>query len=372
MKKVKFFAVIALVAIMVFAMIPAVGMAAAPAPINVKLYFIDAKSKPLAPPNTKVSYKITTNLGTPNARQYVLDKKGICTINANQDKNMLSDTVMTIGLYTTGNTLKAKSNFVFPVTGRTYTTGQPDPRYQGAYSIEITRPMQTYYVMVMLDAKGKMRPVNVSETPFMMAEANGTEDVGAWVSRSVPTPTGLTVDVARGGKLEVGVKFMRSGNDDVSYEIWRKPEGGSYKLVNTQGNTYFVDKTVTPGTRYSYKVRAFIESYGVKTYSKFTAPEGVRVQLVRPAIQADSKWMGIFGADVVRIGKVNGAQGYEVYVSDNGGKSFKAVTKNAGTSVLIFHTKLNPDRLYKVRAYTMVNGERWYSPERTVKVHVVE
>jgi hypothetical protein len=55
--------------------------------------------------------------------------------------------------------------------------------------------------------------------------------------------------------------------DEDGFEIWRQVGSGSYSLLGTTSNTYYYDNTVSSGTEYSYKVRAYTTEGSHSDYS---------------------------------------------------------------------------------------------------------
>lgn len=59
-------------------------------------------------------------------------------------------------------------------------------------------------------------------------------------------------------------------NDAVGYEIQRKTGTGSYEMVKTTTETSFDDTELAVGTKYTYRIRAYLSATGGKSYSNYS------------------------------------------------------------------------------------------------------
>lgn len=161
------------------------------------------------------------------------------------------------------------------------------------------------------------------------------------------------------------------------YKIYRSTvnKDGTYKLVATVGNvSSYLDKKLTPGKTYYYKVKATATVSG-KTYS--SAVSGYKKQTATPKAVA-----GFKGANVkTRIAKLTWTKssyitGYKIYraTSENGTYTLVSTIKSKDTTVYRDTKRtLKKNYYYKIRAYKLVNGTYINGPcSSAVKVRIAK
>lgn len=131
------------------------------------------------------------------------------------------------------------------------------------------------------------------------------------------------------------------------YKVYRKTGNGSYKLHATgtgAEKSYYIDKRVKSGTKYTYKVVAFSGDY-TSYYTEasvyyLNTPELLSVKSSKSGVTA--KWEA-----------VKGASGYQVFRKEGSGKYKKIATVKGGTkkSYLDKSAKKGKTYTYKVKAY---------------------
>ncbi|MDO5425167.1 MAG: hypothetical protein Q4F41_15705 [Eubacteriales bacterium] len=169
----------------------------------------------------------------------------------------------------------------------------------------------------------------------------------------------VTVENASYNSLKLKWKKVSGASGYIIYRADKK--GGSYKKLATvkKGSTVtYTDKKLTTGKTYYYKVRAY------KTINKkdtvimeFAANSGKPAPSVPKVKLTAGK-----AAVTVKITKVSGATGYEIYRSEKKSSGFKLVKTVKGTSYKDSgKLKAKKTYYYKVRAYRTVNGKKVYS-----------
>ncbi len=167
------------------------------------------------------------------------------------------------------------------------------------------------------------------------------------------TPGGLK---ATGGAGKVTIKWNKVSGAK-KYMVYRATsKTGKYKKVcTTKGRTY-TNTTVTTGTKYYYKVRAYRKS-GKKRYSYYSAPiEGMALlngaggfnTVLTEDGTAKSSWS-----------RVPGASGYQLQRAATANGVYKTVCETAST-VAVDQLTESGQYFYRVRAYAKVNGKRQY------------
>ena len=158
----------------------------------------------------------------------------------------------------------------------------------------------------------------------------------------------------------VNIKVGNAGSATY-YEIYRsnnKKKG--YKKVQTISNYGdYIDSTVLPSKTYYYKVRACNEN-ACGSYSK--------IKSIKPTLGTPS--MSITKNEskqaVIKYNSVVGATGYEIYRSTKEKKGYKLISDIKDTNY-IDETVVNKKYYYKVRAYIIINGKKYYSSYSKIK-----
>ena len=167
--------------------------------------------------------------------------------------------------------------------------------------------------------------------------------------------------------------------EDPSYATgyqFQKKVGKKYQNLGKTTNGIYTDKKLKPNTAYTYRVRAYYVSektgkvsYGAwKTYTTLTWGGNLNVRAVAK------------GKTSVKLtwNKLKGAQGYEVFrtVTDSYGKSYSAdqgrtntyekwtlvkdIKKASAKTYTVKRLAAGQDYRFKVRAYKVVNGKKYY------------
>ena len=167
--------------------------------------------------------------------------------------------------------------------------------------------------------------------------------------------------------------------EDPSYATgyqFQKKVGKKYQNLGKTTNGIYTDKKLKPNTAYTYRVRAYYvsektgkTSYGAwKTYTTLTWGGNLNVRAVAK------------GKTSVKLtwNKLKGAQGYEVFrtVTDSYGKSYSAdqgrtntyekwtlvkdIKKASAKTYTVKRLAAGQDYRFKVRAYKVVNGKKYY------------
>ena len=155
------------------------------------------------------------------------------------------------------------------------------------------------------------------------------------------------------------------------YQIWRMDDNGNWaiaktigdrgmELTNNQGGTTaYSNVGLEAGKTYTYKMRAFrITEDGRKIFGAYSDVSSVAVMPEVPVVTVTSP-----KAERVQISwdAVNGAAGYQVWMSEVGGtyKIAKSLT-DGSTSATIYGLTGGQTYTFKVRAYTEVEGKKTF------------
>ena len=192
---------------------------------------------------------------------------------------------------------------------------------------------------------------------YVMDDSN-SEVYGSFSSSKSVTTRPDTVTITSASRTSSGyvtVKWEKVSNA-TGYKIYRSTNGGSYELVKTiTSNTTvkWTDKTVSTGTVYKYKIKAYYKSGS--TTVKSASYSNAKKVITRPkTVTISSATKTSAGNITVKWKKVSNATGYIIYRSTNGGSYKKVKTIKSNSTVKWTDTSVSAGKVYryKIKAYT--------------------
>ena len=204
--------------------------------------------------------------------------------------------------------------------------------YDGQFYEGFWEPGETYQVHIMLS--------NFYEFSFDVEIADG------WEASMYKAPKLTSVSNTSGG-----VKISWEGlKGATGYYVYYK-DGSSWKRVGTTNGTSFVDNTVKSGTARTYTVKAYNDTDGVITCSKYDRT-GKTIKFLALTKLTGVKNVG--GGVKIEWSKVTGAGGYYVYrKTANSGWTKIGTVKNGSTLTFTDKTAKNGTKYtYTVKAYS--------------------
>lgn len=183
----------------------------------------------------------------------------------------------------------------------------------------------------------------------------------------------LSVDVEEN---KAYLNWSKVTNAD-EYEVYLSRNGGSYNLIGTVSNNNATISNLVYDTSYKVKVRAYNEKYNVYgTYSDIKSFKTEENSYDDEEDDYTSTTVGtVKNLDVevqnrneiaLEWSAVSGADGYEVYLSEDGG-SYKLALTTKYVKDIITDLEYNTSYKVKVRAYRKVNGREKYGNYSSVK-----
>ena len=126
------------------------------------------------------------------------------------------------------------------------------------------------------------------------------------------------------------------------YEIWRSVEDGPFKLLHTTRGLKLNNSSAEAGVKYAYQVRAVTEDQ----QGPFSARKVRTCDCAAPVVSVELREDG---KPYLQWNRVDGAERYEVWVSENGGK-FRLLYTAQGLRLRHGSAKSGHDYEYKVSA----------------------
>ena len=183
----------------------------------------------------------------------------------------------------------------------------------------------------------------------------------------------LSVDVD-GNKVYLDWSNVADADE---YEVYLSKNSGAYKLVGTVANSNATISQLDYNTSYKVKVRAYNERYD--EYGTYSDIESFKTEKRYNDDDEDdytSTTVGTVRALSLEVqnrnevalewSAVSGADGYEVYLSEDGG-SYKHVLTTKYVTEIITDLEYNTSYRVKVRAYKEVNGREKYGSYSSAK-----
>ena len=183
----------------------------------------------------------------------------------------------------------------------------------------------------------------------------------------------LSVDVD-GNKVYLDWSNVADADE---YEVYLSKNSGAYKLVGTVANSNATISQLDYNTSYKVKVRAYNERYDeYGTYSDIESfktekrynddDEDDYTSTTVGSVRALSLEVQNRNEVALEWSAVSGADGYEVYLSEDGG-SYKHVLTTKYVKEIITDLEYNTSYRVKVRAYKEVNGREKYGSYSSAK-----
>lgn len=192
----------------------------------------------------------------------------------------------------------------------------------------------------------KMPSIRKVKTTITQAESTGTNEIT------------LTWDKIKTGD---GYEILRKGPGDADYV--------QVGWIRGNSTVSFKDTKVSPGNKYSYKVRLFKEApiKGKPTTKQNiygTRSAGVTVSATTGQVILDTKNCKVSGNEItIQWNKIEGVTGYEILRSTSKDSGYAPIGTSDSTKFVDKNTISGTTYYYKVRAYVAVNGLSIYGKE---------
>ena len=185
---------------------------------------------------------------------------------------------------------------------------------------------------------------------------------------TVATPVNFAVADYSYNKLKLTWSAVNGAS---GYRIYRSTsKTGTYKLVKTitSGTTVsYINSSLSCGTTYYYKIRAFREVNGVKYFGSYASIVSRQAKPAKPTVT-----LSRYSSSKIKVSwkQKAGASGYVIYRSTSKSGTYskiKTITSGKTTRYVNTKRKRRVRYYYKMRTYRTVNGKKIYSAYSSIK-----
>lgn len=166
-------------------------------------------------------------------------------------------------------------------------------------------------------------------------------------------PTGL--DITTLSNTSVKLVFGKV-NSATEYNIYRSTDNKNFTKVAATKETEYIDKNVSVGSTYYYKVSAVRDGMYDGYKSKVIS---IRITGVAPTGLTATNYT--YTSLKITFDKMAGVDGYQIYYSTAKNGTYRNAGNTASNSFIHKSLKYNGAYYYKIRSYKKVNGKYVYS-----------
>lgn len=218
-----------------------------------------------------------------------------------------------------------------------------------------------------VDSSGNVTAISAG-TATVKATAKDGSNVSASCKVTVdPVFRKLSAKAVSNGHKSIKVSWSKDAKAD-GYTVYRyNKTAGTFKAIKNTGKRSFINKGLTSGKRYTYKVRAYRVLNGKKVYGAYSAKKSAKPIPATTKVSAKVKG----SKAVIRWKKVSGASKYVLYKSTKKKTGYykERITVNNGYTDS--NLRKGKTYYYKARAYKTVKGKKVYSKySKVIKVRV--
>ncbi len=286
----------------------------------------------------------------------------------------------------------AANSIVMNTTSKTVYVGTPynlKAVLSPLNNTDVVQWMSSNRDVAVVDDDGRVIAIKPGKATITAHLSSGKKASCSVTVSATPLTPNLTVSsnsgTARFDSLKVNITPGTNADNSgpvTGYEIYRSTSSTkNFALIATISNptTYTVNSGLASNTTYYYKVRAYRTVNGTKYYSGYSSVKSGKTDAINPPtpslIVAKStdlyqqyntinlSYSATITVDMAAI------DGYEVYRSTSKSKGFYLIANVVNPTSFTSNTNLNPGTTYyyKVRAYRLLNGKKYYSPYSTTK-----
>lgn len=207
-----------------------------------------------------------------------------------------------------------------------------------------------------VDNNGKVTAVSAGNATIKAATKDGS-NVSASCSVAVdPVFSRIAAKAVSNGHKSIKITWSKDQKAD-GYTVYRYNQNTKkYKAIKNTKKRSFINKGLTSGKRYVYKVRAYRTVNGKKVYGAYSAKKAAKPIPTATKVRAKVNR----GKAEIRWNKVDGASKYVLYKSTKKNSGYYKERITVKTKYTDYDLKKGETYYYKARAYKTVEGKKIY------------
>lgn len=203
---------------------------------------------------------------------------------------------------------------------------------------------------------GTIKAVCAGNAVITATAKDGSGAKATCAVKVTPVFAKLSMKAASSGHDSVKLSWAKDKRAD-GYKVYRRTaENKNFKVIADTKKRNYVDKKLTTGEKYTYKVRAYRTIGGKKVYGSYSTAKSAK-PIPAPA---KAKVKAGKGKITVKWNPVPGAEKYVVYKSTQKNKGYYKARITVKTAFTDTDVKSGKTYYYKVRNYKTVKGKKIY------------
>lgn len=207
-----------------------------------------------------------------------------------------------------------------------------------------------------VSANGTIKAERAGNAVLTATAKDGSGAKATCAVKVTPVFAKLSMKAASSGHDSVKLSWAKDKRAD-GYKVYRRTaENKNFKVIADTKKRNYVDKKLTTGEKYTYKVRAYRTIGGKKVYGSYSTAKSAK-PIPAPA---KAKVKAGKGKITVKWNPVPGAEKYVVYKSTQKNKGYYKARITVKTAFTDTDVKSGKTYYYKVRNYKTVKGKKIY------------
>lgn len=243
-------------------------------------------------------------------------------------------------------------------------SGAPEAQtkyYKHTLKLSSTKPSRSNYTFKGWATSSTATTATYQPGANLTTNANVTL-YAVWQANKPAAPSGVKAVSASSASVKVSWNAV---SGVTGYQVWRATSAnGTYTALGSVTTTNRTCTGLTAGTKYYFKVRAYKETNGTKTYGSFSSVVSAEPQLASPgSVKISARATTSL---TVSWNYVGGATGYEVYRATTSNGTYSKLGEVTETSRKCPGLTSGKKYYFKVRAFVTVNGTKHYGKYSSV------
>lgn len=257
--------------------------------------------------------------------------------------------------------VKAEYKVTYNANGGSGAPAAQTKYYKHTLKLSSTKPTRSNYTFKGWATSSTATTATYQPGANLTTNANVTL-YAVWQANKPAAPSGVKAVSASSTSVKVSWNAV---SGVTGYQVWRATSAnGTYTALGSVTTTNRTCTGLTAGTKYYFKVRAYKETNGTKTYGSFSSVVSAEPQLAAPgSVKISARATTSL---TVSWNYVGGATGYEVYRATTSNGTYSKLGEVTETSRKCPGLTSGKKYYFKVRAFVTVNGTKHYGKYSSV------